>query len=110
MTILFNVTTNYLLIGDDPKEALIIPTPVVTTEGRKILSIMEPIIGICLILLLPLIAKIYQLAEFSIFNTSYTYFCDYIWEWPINGILIIGTILLSVNCFLLLNNTRRILE
>ena len=106
MAAMFDVSTDYILMGEDKKETIEIPVNRLNKKKNVIANMRGCIVGVCLIFLLPILAKIYQLAEFAIFHSSYTYSRDYIFEWPIKGVLLIAVILILGNILFLLINGR----
>ncbi len=89
MAEMFDVTTDYILIGDRIKNK-----NAISHEKYRILCVVGIITSVSILLCTPLCASLYQSIQFAVFHTCYTNFMDYIWEWPLIGIPMSGLILL----------------
>ncbi len=95
MSKLFEVTTDYILLGNNSELEFTLSD--VRKKNKKNIRLKGMAVGIIILMLMPVLANLYQLIQFAIFHQSYTNALNYIFEWPLLGILLIGAALLIIN-------------
>lgn len=101
MSVTFDVTTDYLLMGDE-RRTTIKDSPKPDKKFKTALYVIGSIIGAIILLCIPVMASIYQSIQFAVFHTAYTYASDYIFDWPLVGIVIVGAIMFIGNLSILI--------
>lgn len=74
---------------------------------QKVVSISSVTIGVILCLLMPLFARLYQAFEFANEHQCLTNAFDYIWRFPLLGVLLIAIIFIGVGITLLYLTFRK---
>lgn len=88
----FGVTTDYLLRGvEDIKQETVQPVPQMNKDQiLKIIFTVAIIVGVCICLLLPLVANLYRDWVFHPRGRCHTNPYLYLLEWPLQGIVWMG--------------------
>lgn len=99
---LFDVSMDYLLLGEDHPEESQNPDKLPPTQSanksnwKKMVFAILLCIGITLVCLLPLFASLYQGHMRSMYGVYYTNANDYLQEWPMLGVVIVSCIPLGI--------------
>ena len=72
-----------------------------------ILSVSAAVTGVILVLLIPLFAKMYQAFEFRNYHSSFTYASEYIFRFPVLGVVLISAVLIIAGAGTLLFLVKR---
>lgn len=109
----FDCSLDYLLNNEITDEDKAIPDPGVGANTKKkavapyIVSASAAVIGVILALLIPLFAKMYQAFQFRNYHSSFTYASDYIFRFPILGVVLISAALIIAGVGTLLFLVKR---
>ena len=102
MGTLFDVSMDYLLLGEDKLDKTHSPGLLPSTEPanksnwKKLTYAILLLLGIILVCLLPLFASLYQGHMRNLFGGHYTNANDYLDEWPMLGVVFVSCIPLLV--------------
>lgn len=101
MGTLFDVSMDYLLLGEEPDRSHCADPMPTTQPGnkrswKKLVFIILLSIGIILVCLLPLFASLYQSHLLGMHAPCYSNANDYLFEWPLLGVVIVSCIPLGV--------------